>query len=371
MSMPEVAKSNQRSVARIMWLTTLALVPGLLVMIWQLGPGVLMNVITSCALALLTEALMLPLLYRSQLESPAEVKAATLRTLRDGSALLTGVLIGLAVPPLLPLWILALGVVFGMVFGKLIYGGLGKNLFNPAMVAWAMLILSFPLAMSHWPAPYTFQESDEELVDMNGGEGAKVGVDIASHGGLEAVTRAKMQLTTSQPDYDGLSRATPLESFKFRGALTSQEFYTQADNAESRNLYAWVWINTAFLAGGLLLLFLRIIPWVLPVGFLGGLLLLSLLYYDGGSSAGAGSPLLHLFSGATILAAFFILTDPVTSPAQFQGLLIFAAGAALITWFIRVAGAYPDGVAFAVLLMNGASPLIDHLVNRYRRGRQA
>ena len=342
----------QRNASSMMWLTLLALVPGLLAMTWQLGPGVLLNVLTAGATALLTEALALPLLFP---KTPDTAPSKRPTTLRDGSALLTGVLIGLAVPPLLPFWMLMLGVVFGMVFGKLIYGGLGKNLFNPAMVAWAMLILSFPLAMSQWPTPATLASPATPTTPTS----------PATPDWGEGVIAAKVQLTAGRPDYDGLSRATPLDKFKFRGALTSEEFFTLE---ETRNLRAWVYINLGFLVGGLLLLWLRIVPWVLPISFLGGLLLLALAFQDGGSSTGLGSPGLHLFSGATMLAAFFILTDPVTSPSLNQGLVIFALGAALLTWVIRVAGAYPDGVAFAVLLMNGASPLIDHLLSRRLQG---
>ena len=314
---------------RLMFSTLAALIPGAAVMTWQFGPGLLLNLAFAAGVAVSTEALVMLLRRRS----PASVL--------DGSALLTGVLIGLALPPLLPFWILTLGVVSGLVFGKHVYGGLGQNLFNPAMVGYAVLILSFPLAMSQWPAPYSLAEEHRAA----------------------GVLRAKTGLTSDRPDYDGISRATPLDAYRFRSGKTNAEFFS---GDEADNLRAWMTINLAFLVGGLFLAALRVIPWVIPAGFIATLSMLSLLFYDGGGSGSLGSPVFHLFSGATMLAAFFILTDPVTSPSINQGLIFFAIGAGMITFVIRAAGAYPEGVAFAVLLMNAAAPLIDHLL----RGRR-
>ena len=133
--------------------------------------------------------------------------------------------------------------------------------------------------------------------------------------------------------------------------------------------YAWDWMNLAYLAGGLLLWQLRLIRWQAPVAMLATLTLLAVVFFDDGSSASLGSPLFHLFSGSTMIAAFFILTDPVTSPASLRGQVLFGIGVGALIFLIRVTGAYPDGIAFAVLLMNAVSPLIDQTMtylDRYK-----
>ena len=306
---------------RAMMLTTLAaLMPGFGIYAWVFGPGVILNVVAAILIAMAAEAGVLRL------------RGQSLNHLRDSSAILTGLLLGLCLPPLLPLWMLAIGVVFAVLFGKQVYGGTGRNIFNPAMVGFAVMIVAFPLAMSHWPATDT---------------------------GSMAQARLETKFSASSHDnYDGMTGATPLDAYKFREGKTNDEFFTAQ---QVNNWQSWVSINLAFLAGGFYLLYRRVIRWQAPLGFLLTIGLLSLVFYDAGSSAGLGSPVFHLFSGATMLAAFFILTDPVTSPGHPGGLLIFAVGVGLITFIIRTMGAYPEGVAFAVLLMNAASPLVDHL----------
>ena len=126
--------------------------------------------------------------------------------------------------------------------------------------------------------------------------------------------------------------------------------------------YAWEWINAAFLAGGLVLLARGFFTWHAPVSMLGAMLVLALVFYDGGSSASGGAIQIHLFSGATMLGAFFIVTDPVTSPSTVRGRLIFGACVGVLVYTIRVFGDYPDAIAFAVLIMNMATPLIESLV---------
>jgi len=231
-------------------------------------------------------------------------------------------LIGLALPPSLPIWMILAGCLFAIIFAKHFYGGLGQNLFNPAMVGYAVLIISFPLAMSNWPLPAT------SLVD-------------------------------------GISGATPLDDFKFRGVLSVKEYWQAADG---NNWSAWSVINASFLLGGVYLLYIKACTWVAPCTMLGTLALLALFFFDGGSPESLGSPLFHLFSGATMIGAFYIVTDPVTSPDSVRGQAIFGVGVGLLTFIIRTTGAYPEGIAFAVLLMNGCSPLIDYIEYRVTPG---
>lgn len=309
---------------KIMIHTLLGLVPGTVMYIYQFGLGVFFNVLICILFALATDGIVFALRRRSwQI---------------DFSSLLTAALLGLCLPPLLPLWMAALATVFALLFGKHIYGGTGNNVFNPAMVGYAVLIVSFPLAMSFWPAGAA--NNPDQLV------------------------QAKLAWTQMTPAFDSVTSATPLDGYKFREAMTNQEYFngTAADQFNK-----WLAINMAFLIGGLYLIYTKIITWQVPATYLGTLTVLSVLFYDGGSSASLGSPLFHLMTGATMMAAFFIITDPVSRPSLSHGVIVFAAGVAFITYIIRTIGGYPEGVAFAVLLMNAASPLIDHCILRLRQ----
>ena len=289
-----------------------ALLPGFLATTYYFGPGIILNVASAMLFAIFSELIAL------------KARGVSLRTAKDGSALLTGALIGLALPPFLPVWMILVASIFAIIFAKHFYGGLGQNLFNPAMVGYAVLILSFPLAMSNWPAP-----SNSVLPSM----------------------------------VDGYTAATPLDEFKFRGAITVEEYWQKFGNS---NWSAWFVINAGFLVGGLYLLLIRACNWIAPTGMLVTLALLSLLFFDGGSSDSLGSPLFHLFSGATMMGAFFVVTDPVTSPDSPRGQALFGIGVGSLTFIIRSAGAYPEGIAFAILLMNGSSPLIDYIEYRIK-----
>lgn len=307
----------------IMRLTLAALVPGITAYTWMLGVGVLVNLVTACLVAAMTEAFVLRLR-----EQPVS-------QLADGSALITGALLALCLPPYLPLWQVATGSAFAMFLGKHVYGGLGKNLFNPAMVGFAVMIIAFPLSMTHWPDPGYDQDASRVI--------------------------AQKLTLQDRESFDGISSATPLDAYKFRSGLTSDEFFTQSTTA---NWQGWAIVNLAFLAGGIFLLLRGIVSWQTPVGFLATLFLLSLIFYDGGSSRSLGSPLFHLLSGATMLAAFFIITDPVTSPRRRDLFIYYGAAIGLVTFIIRVDGAYPEGVAFAVLLMNACAPLLDQVKSK-------
>ena len=312
-----------------MFLTLAALTPGLVTYIWYFGIGVVLNILLAALIAVGTEATLLAL------------RGQSMTGIKDGSALLTGILIAACLPPLMPYWMVVLGVVFAIVFGKQIYGGTGNNVFNPAMVGFAVLVISFPAAISYWPAP----------------EATNFDSDVITQ---------KLTADSARATPDAITAATPLDAYKFRAAITNEEFF---DSGQLQNWSAWVWINIAYLIGGLLLIYRKIIPWQTPAAFLGTLAVLSACFYDGGSSASLGSPVFHLFSGAAMLAAFFILTDPVTCPGHIEGLWIFGMGIGVLTFIIRTQGAYPEGIAFSVLLMNAASPAIDHYFSS-RRARQ-
>lgn len=292
------------SVPRVMFQVLAALLPVLAVQIHLFGPRPLLLVAVAAIVALGCEALALHLRHR-----------AVRPCLRDGSVLVTAALVALAVPPTLPLWQLALGVAVAVLLAKHAYGGLGQNPFNPAMVGYAVLLVSFPLEMTRWPAP----------------------------GG----------------DWDAMTGATALDTLRtgLRQSYTMQEI--QAGPAFGHvGAAGGEWINLAALAGGLYLLARRIVRWHIPVAMLAGIAVPAGLFHMLDPGAHASAPF-HLAAGATMLGAFFIATDPVSAATSDRGRLIFGAGIGLLTWIIRTWGGFPDGVAFAVLIMNLAVPLID------------
>ncbi len=302
---------------RLMQQFLLALVPGSIAMLYVFGLGVAVNIVVAILAAVILEYLAL------------KVRGLPPTNLLDGSAVATALLLALALPPLLPIWMIVVGVAFAILLAKHAYGGLGHNLFNPAMVGFAVLIVSFPLAMSRWVPPF------------------------ADLGFLQL-----MSIKLGAPIFDAVTMATPLDDFKFRSSVTNDEYWTSAKNG---NWQAWMIVNGTFLISGLYLLYRRIGKWHAPVAMLVTLTILSTLSFDSGSSNGLGSPLFHLMSGATMLGAFFIVTDPVTSPDSTRGQIIFGIGVGVLTFIIRSFGGYPEGLAFAILLMNGVTPLINYV----------
>jgi electron transport complex protein RnfD len=313
-----------------------ALAPAAACHIWFFGYGLLINFVICAGAALLAEAGVLRLRRRPTREA-----------LRDGSALVTAALIAFAIPPLTPWWIPAVGGVCAIVLAKQLYGGLGRNLFNPAMVAYTILLLSFPVEMTQWVPP---RMGDIDYVQ------------------LSARSQLIYSLTGSLPanvTLDGLTRATPLDLVK-HGLRAGQSFSEVRANSlfGSFGGRGWEWVGNFLLLGGLYLLYAGIIRWHIPVAVLAGLLLPAMVLHllDAARYASAG---FHLFSGATLLGAFFIATDPVSAAATIRGRIIYGASIGFVTYAIRTWGGYPDGIAFAVLLLNGAVPLID----RYTRPR--
>lgn len=302
-----------------------ALLPGLVAYVWFFGAAILMQITLASATALAAEALVLKLRDKS-----------VMLFLTDGSALVTAWLIALSLAPLAPWWLTVLATLIAIVVVKHLYGGLGQNPFNPAMAAFALMIVAYPQFMSRWP---TFGATDFAQQWQ-----AIFGLQLP---GL----------------LDALTSATPLDML--RTALhtpgTAASVASVLGGNGSIGQFAgrgWEWVAAGYFIGGLWLVQQRIITWHLPSAFLTTLFALAGVasLVDGAHFAG---PLFHLFGGGAMLAAFFIVTDPVSAATTPKGKLIFAAGVALITWVIRSFGVYPDGIAFGVLLMNIAVPLID------------
>ncbi|MGB1556378.1 MAG: RnfABCDGE type electron transport complex subunit D [Oceanococcaceae bacterium] len=301
-----------RSVHGVMLQVLLALVPGTAVATLILGPGVLINLSLCISAALVCEALLLR--WRGR---PVG------RHLHDLSGVLTAALLALSLPAWLPWWQPVLATIFAIGLGKHLFGGLGYNPFNPAMLGYVVLLISVPVNLTLWPTP-----------------GAALPLDYLLHGQLSAL--------------DGLTGATPLDAV--RTGLAQQS--TLPELEESYSALPSLWLVLAWAAGGVFLLWRKIIQWRVPLAMLAGVALPAMIAHmlDPDRFAGAG---FHLLYGATLFGAVFIATDPVSGSTTPRGRLIFGFGVGFLTWVIRSFGGYPDGVAFAVLLMNICAPLID------------
>jgi RnfABCDGE-type electron transport complex D subunit len=324
------------SISKVMVTVMAALAPATLFGFWLYGwPAVNLWAVSLIA-AIVGEAFVLRLQER-----------AIRPVLMDGSGILTAWLLALSLPPYAPWWIAVLGSLFAVVVCKQVFGGLGQNVFNPAMAARVMLLISFPLEMTTWVAPSAHSPSWLDSLSVT---------------------------FLSQP-IDGMASASLLGHVKTeftRGIGVDQAlagYYAPVDALiGSRAGSMGETAALLLLAGGLFLIARRIITWHAPVAMLVGVAVPALVFNAINPEHYAG-PLVHLLSGGLMLGAFFIITDPVTSPNTVAGQLIFGLGCGLMTWIIRTWGGYPEGVAFAVMLMNAATPIIDYYVKPRIYGR--
>ena len=284
-----------RSTPAIMDRVLIGLAPAILIAAWIFGPLVLAH----CGIALLAGAAFEAACQR--------LRQRPMRPFADRSTPLTCLLIAIGIPTTAPLWISIVAVGIAIVLAKELYGGLGRNVFNPAMAGYAAVLVAYPQAMA---------------------------------------------------SFDAATGATALDALKFRGAVTVEE---AAGTAAFGMVGAagFEQVNAAVLLGGLYLLTIGVVHWRLPAAVLLGIALPAAAFYDAGSSASLGSPLFHWFAGATMLAAFFIATDPVTAPQAPGHQWLFGLGIGALVFAIRSIGSQPDGVAFAVLLGNLATPVLD------------
>ena len=320
---------QKNSVTRVMLLVLACLLPGVVAYVWEFGWGIVINLVWASLLALVLEAASLKL--RNYPIKPF---------LADGSAVVTAWLLALSLPPLAPWWLTLVGMLFAISIAKHLYGGLGQNIFNPAMVGFAVLIISFPVQMTQWSAPLSLAAHP-----LNFGES----LSFIFGGGLP-----------SGVALDAVVSATPLDSIR-TGLLqqhTLGEIHAASHVFGSIGGIGGEWVAAGYLVGGLLLWALRIVPWQVPVAFLAGIWLTAgfLHWADAGRHA---APWFQIATPSAMLGAFFIATDPVSGATTPRGRLIFGLGAGFLTVVIRVFGGYPDGVAFAILLMNLCVPLID------------
>ena len=300
-----LGRTSGSRTSSIMYTVLAALVPGLLAQSYFMGLGVLWNGVLLTVWCLGIEALIV--LCRR----PSDLKTELIRHLGDGTTLLTAWLIAVCLPPDLSPWVLAIAALAAIGVAKHAYGGLGQNVFNPAMVGYAVILLSFPALLASYPS-----------------------------------------ITT-----DGLSGATLLSEFRYRPAMTVAEFMPSVAIASQQAAVT----AGCFLSGGLYLLWRRIINWRIPGAMLLTVGILAAATYDQGSSQSLGSPWFHWTTGGTVAAAFFFATDPVTHPANPRHQVIFGCLVGLFLFVIRTGASLPDGIAFAILLANCVTPLLNRI----------
>jgi electron transport complex protein RnfD len=254
-------------------------------------------------------------------------KAVRGQSLRDSTGILTGLLLGLTLPPGLPVWMAFLGGFVAISLGKVIWGGLGHNLFNPALLGRAFLLATFPIAMTTW---------------------------VPAASGFFDVYSSNLALPLMQADVDAVTAATPLGMLKFDQQLTPLADLAFGKIGGSLGETSGVLL----ILGGIYLWLRRDLDWRIPVSILLTVVVFSacLGFFD---DQRFPDPLFSVFSGGLLLGAIYMATDPVTSPITPRGAWIFGIGVGVLVMLIRVFGGLPEGVMYAILLMNAATPLID------------
>ncbi|NQT77154.1 MAG: RnfABCDGE type electron transport complex subunit D [Bacteroidetes bacterium] len=303
------------SVKKIMYTVVMAMVPAMLVSVYFFGLDALRVLLISSLACLFFEWLIQKYLIKAPV------------TINDGSALVTGILLAFNVPSNLPIWILLIGAFISIGMGKMSFGGLGKNPFNPALVGRVFLLISFPVQMTSWPAPKLLFGSITSSPDAMGGatplgflkEGLK--------------NQTVPELMKDMPDY-------AMELIGFMGGSLGEVSVI------------------ALLLGAIYMLAKKVITWEIPTAYIGSVIIFTGILWLVNPDMYI-SPVFHLLTGGLILGAFFMATDMVSSPISSKGQILFGIGAGVITILIRIWGAYPEGVSFAILIMNAFTPLIN------------
>ena len=298
------------SIEKNMYGVLIALVPAFIVSLYVFGLDAFIITLTSVVFCIITEYVVQRFMFKKE------------PTIFDGSAIITGVLLAFNVPSNLPIWILAIGAIVAIGVGKMSFGGLGNNIFNPALLGRVFLLISLPSQMTSWPLPGT----------------------------VEAV--------------DGVTAATVLSNIKYNpeGLISISDMFFGLEGGSIGEMSVM-----ALLLGLVYMLWKKIITWHIPVS-----IMLTVAIFAGGmyliDPIALYNPLIHLFSGGLMLGAIFMATDYATSPLSHKGMIIYGVGIGVITMCIRLWGSYPEGVSFAILLMNAFTPLINNYVKPKRFG---
>ena len=307
------------SIEKNMYGVLIALVPTFIFSIVFFGLGAILVTLTSVVACLVFEYVIQKYLMKQR------------PTIWDGSAIITGVLLAFNLPSSLPLWIVVIGALVAIGIGKMSFGGLGNNIFNPALVGRVFLLISFPVQMTTWPVPNGFVTADAVT-------------------GATPLALVKEAVKNGQAVGDALSSA----GFSTGNLILGNMGGSLGEVAA-----------IGLLLGFAYMLIRKIISWHIPVAIFATVIVFSGILNLADPAQFAG-PVFHLFTGGLMLGAIFMATDYVTSPMTHKGMLIYGVGIGLLTVIIRVFGAYPEGMSFAILIMNGFTPLI----NRYCKPRR-
>jgi electron transport complex protein RnfD len=317
----------------------LAMIPGILMQTWFFGWGTIIQIGLAVITAIVTEAAILEMRKRD-----------FERALKDYSAVLAAMLLAVSIPPFAPWWVIVIGTFFAIGIVKQLYGGLGFNVFNPAMAGYVMLLVSFPVQMTQWLPPENLAQYSHNFMD-------------AVYAVFTGFSVEGFSLAQLQTGIDGTTMATGLDTVKtgLAQGLTYSEMieFPIFDSVVTGLGVASSWVSLGYLIGGLYLLKQNVINWHIPVSMIAGLVICSLIMSLVDTDLYPSS-VFHLFNGSIIIGAFFIATDPVSGSTTNKGRLIFGASIGVWVYLIREWGGYPDAVAFAVLIMNMAVPLIDY-----------
>jgi electron transport complex protein RnfD len=303
----------EQDVKSIMWGVVIALIPALLVSVYYFGIPALILTTVAVLSCLVFEFLIQKFLLKQE------------PTITDGSAVITGILLAFNVPASLPIWQLILGALVAVGIAKMAYGGLGKNPFNPALVGRVFLLISFPVDMTTWPKAIPLGLMPDAVT-------GPTALGVLKEGVMKGETVTK--LMANIPSYQDL----------FVGGIGGSLGEVSA---------------LALLIGGLYLLLRRIITWHIPFSYIATVFIFTGILWQINPEKYA-DPVFHLLAGGLMLGAIFMATDMVTSPMAYKGMLIFGIGCGVLTVLIRVWGAYPEGVSFAILIMNAVTPLLNN-----------
>lgn len=307
---------EQDSVRKVMMTVVLALVPATAASVWYFGLRALLVQVVAVVTCLAAEAFGLFLLKRPVKEH-----------VTDGSAIVTGMLLAMNLPSGIPMWMTVVGSLVAILVAKIPYGGIGNNPFNPALVGRVFMFVAFPTAMTSWPLPVP-----------------------GSFASFVA---------------DATTGPTPLGLIKYvqRGTAEMSTVTQSSVDLLLGNVGGCIGevSAVALLLGGLYMLWKKVITWHIPVAFIGTVFVFTGIFHLV-DAARYASPLIHILSGGVMLGAIFMATDMVTSPVTTKGMLIFGVGCGVITCLIRVLASFPEGVSFAILVMNGLTPIIDRYI---------
>ncbi len=313
---------TDESVPKLMYGVIISLLPALAVSVWFFGIGMIIVTTVSVASAILFEYL----IQRYMLK----VKATHL----DGSALLTGLLLAFCLPSNIPFWMVMIGALAAVGIGKMTFGGLGNNIFNPALVGRVFLFISFPVAMTAWPEPGQWMSYTDAVTGATPLGLMKEGL----------ATKTVAEIMPEVPSFLHLLMGKTMGSAGEVSAL-------------------------ALLLGMLYMMYRKIISWHIPISILATVALFTGILWFANPDRFA-DPLFHLLTGGLMLGAIYMATDYVTSPMSSRGMIVYGVGIGIVTVLIRVFGAYPEGVQFAILIFNGFTPLINKFVKPKRFGKE-